>query len=342
MWAANAATVSPSADTDDGRVHITPANLLSQFHRSLEYSWTARLLKIIFPDETVFAHHPPLPACLQYGDEGAANHTRLCQTHAEPGVELFVYGKESVDPPQTGSRRYPARQTKEASVLIARMHQLNPERTVFARQSSEAIDAGVFHNDVIAVGNTRVFLYHAQAFTEGTEVLDELKRKFARCAEDKLVLIEIGPDRLSLTEAVEIYFFNSQMVSLPANTMCLIVPSECEENENARKVLEEIVQDDNSIQAVRFVDTRQSMKNGGGPACLRLRVVLTESEITRIHKPVLLTDQLYEELVEWVERHYRDRLHPNDLADPNLVEECRSALDKLTRILKLGSIYRFQ
>src|ERR1019366_8438871 len=36
MWAANAATVSPSSDTADGRVHFTPANLVSNFHRSLE------------------------------------------------------------------------------------------------------------------------------------------------------------------------------------------------------------------------------------------------------------------------------------------------------------------
>ncbi len=342
MWAANAATVSPGADTDDGKVHITPANLLSQFHRSLESPFTARLLKIIFPDETVFAHHPPLPACLQYADEGAANHTRLCRTHAEPGVEIFVYGKGSSDPPRTLPRRHPARQAKETSVLIARMHQLSPERTVFARQNAEVIDAGVFHNDVIAVGNTRVFLYHAQAFTEGAAVVDELKEKFSRCSGDELALIEIGPDRLSLMEAVETYFFNSQLVSLPEGAMCLIAPTECEQNENAGKILEEIVQDNNPIQTVRFVDIRQSMLNGGGGACLRLRVALTESEIARIHPSALLTDQRYDELVDWVERHYRDRLHPDDLADPSLAEESRSALDELTRILKLGAIYRFQ
>lgn len=169
-----------------------------------------------------------------------------------------------------------------------------------------------------------------------------MKGKFARCSEDELALIEIGPDQLSLIEAVETYFFNSQLVSLPEGTICLIAPTECEQNKNAGKVLEEIVQDDNPIQTVRFVNIRQSMQNGGGPACLRLRVALTESEIAKIHPSLLLTDQRYDELVYWVERHYRDRLHPDDLADPSLAEESRSALDELTRILKLGSIYRFQ
>src|SRR5439155_14630490 len=34
MWTANAATVSPSADSADGRVHFTTANLQNRIHRS--------------------------------------------------------------------------------------------------------------------------------------------------------------------------------------------------------------------------------------------------------------------------------------------------------------------
>jgi succinylarginine dihydrolase len=338
MWAANMATVSPGADTADGKVHFTAANLMSLFHRSLEPPATARFLKAIFPDEAAFAHHPPVPDA----DEGAANHTRLCRAYSGPGVELFVYGKEASDPPRAESPRYPARQAKEASAAIARAHGLAPERTVFARQSPEAIHAGVFHNDVIAVGNENALLYHGEAFANEAQVTGELKEKFARATESEFTLIRIEPERLTLAEAVGTYLFNSQLVTLPAGGMCLIAPSECEESEKTRAILEEIVQDENPIQSVRYVDIRQSMKNGGGPACLRLRVVLTGDELARVHGSVLLTETLHAELTAWVERHYRDRLSPEDLTDPALVEECRSALDDLTRILKLGSIYSFQ
>ena len=55
-----------------------------------------------------------------------------------------------------------------------------------------------------------------------------------------------------------------------------------------------------------------------------------------------MTPALYETLTQWVSKHYRDALRENDLADPQLLIECRTALDELTRILKLGSVYPFQ
>ena len=45
MWTANAATVSPSADCSDKRIHFTPANLNGMFHRSIEHETTGRSLK---------------------------------------------------------------------------------------------------------------------------------------------------------------------------------------------------------------------------------------------------------------------------------------------------------
>jgi succinylarginine dihydrolase len=342
MWAANAATVSPARDTADARVHFTPANLAAHFHRSIEAPATARLLKTVFPDETLFAHHAPLPAGVSFADEGAANHMRLCGAHEEPGVALFVYGRRAGAPPTTGPRRYPARQTRETSRAVARLHRLDPERTVFARQSAAAIDAGVFHHDVAGAGNADVLLVHTHAFADRARTQDEIERKFARCAGRDLTLIEISPDRLSLAEAVKTYFFNSQLVSLPGGGMCLIAPADCLESRPAREALREIEEGDNPIRSVRFVDIRQSMKNGGGPACLRLRVVLSEAGLAAVRPGCLLTDALLEELIRWVERRYRDRIHPGNLADPALAEESRAALDELTRILRLGSIYPFQ
>lgn len=342
MWAANAATVSPSADTQDRRVHMTAANLVSQFHRSIEAAFTSAVLKTIFSDETAFVHHDPLPATLHFSDEGAANHTRLCSDFSGPGIEFFVYGRKAFDRGSAGPARFPARQSHEASAAIARLHRLDPHKTILARQSAHAIDSGVFHNDVIAVGNRDVLLCHEHAFAESPSLLDDLKRTFAQWCNRELILIEAKTSDVTVPEAVDSYLFNSQLVTLPNGAMMLIAPVESEENPKTRSWLARVVTDDNPIGEVRYVDVRQSMKNGGGPACLRLRVVLTEREMQLSHPGVFFTDELYGKLKRWGERSHRERLHVDDLADPKLPQESRTALDELTQILQLGSIYAFQ
>jgi succinylarginine dihydrolase len=342
MWTANAATVSPSADTADGRVHFTAANLVSQFHRSLEVPATSAILRAIFPDETKFAHHAPVPARPQLGDEGAANHTRLCASHREAGVEIFTFGRSGFDPVEQGPKRYPARQTREASEAVARLHGLDAGRTVFIRQNPAAIDAGAFHNDVVAVGNENVLLYHSQAFADSAAVMAMLRETFRRSCGGELVLIEVPVDEVSLEDAIPSYLFNSQLVTLPAGGMTLICPAEARELSSSRAFLERLPQRGTPIRGVHFVEVRQSMNNGGGPACLRLRVALTESESAAVASGVFLTDALYVALVDWIQRHYRDHLHPDDLADPKLVEEVRVGLDELTRLLAIHHVYPFQ
>ncbi|MGL4748830.1 MAG: N-succinylarginine dihydrolase, partial [Shewanella sp.] len=164
MWTANAATVSPSADTRDGKLHFTPANLVDKLHRSIEPITTGRILTATFNDPHYFHHHNHLPEHNSFGDEGAANHTRLCQEYGHAGVELFVYGQEATNPHAPKPLKFPARQTLEASMAIARLHQLEAENCVFIQQNPDVIDQGVFHNDVIAVGNQNVLFYHEQAF----------------------------------------------------------------------------------------------------------------------------------------------------------------------------------
>ena len=315
MWAANAATVSPSADTANGRVHFTPANLITQFHRSIEPAMTAAVLKRIFADEKRFAHHPPLPAAPAFGDEGAANHTRLCRAYGEAGVELFTYAE--------GQTKFPARQSRQASAAVARMHGV--AGAIFVRQNPEAIDAGAFHNDVVAVGNRNVLFHHEKAWIEPIPPLPDIRR------------IEVADSDVPLADAVSSYLFNSQLVTLPDGRDVLVAPSECRENERVRAYLDRGVFD-----TVHFVDVRQSMGNGGGPACLRLRVVLTEAELPAMHQGVLLNDDLLRKLEAWVERNYRDELRADDLADPKLLDESRRALDELTSLLGLGSLYEFQ
>lgn len=341
MWAANAATVSPSADTADRRVHLTPANLVAQFHRSLEAETTARVLRAIFPDPAHFVHHPPLPAGACFADEGAANHLRLCAGHGAPGLEVFVFGRSYLAPGDGGPRTFPARQTREASEAVARRHGLAAGRALFLRQSPKAVDAGVFHGDVAAVANEDVLFCHEEAFAEATAVT-EVARAFAGCAGRDPVVIAVAGRDLPLARAVKTYLFNSQLVTLPGSGMALVAPSECRADPATLEILRVVVAGDNPVRTVRYANVRQSMRNGGGPACLRLRVVLTPEELAATRRGVLLTDELHRRLETWIARHYRDRLEPADLADPALLEEGRAALDELTRLLGLGPLYRFQ
>lgn len=338
MWTANAVTVSPSADSGDGRVHFTPANLSNKFHRSIEHPTTSRILKAIFTDEGFFAHHPALPAGEHFGDEGAANHTRLCREYGEAGVEFFVFGRYAFDDGKPHPKKFPARQTFEASAAIARLHELDPAKVVFAQQNPAVIDTGVFHNDVIAVGNRNVLLYHAQAFLDSDRVVEKLQTKFS----GDLCLIEVTDKQVTVDAAVKSYVFNTQLVTLADGRMAIIAPRECEEDAHVKQCLGEIIAAPNPLSEVHYVDLRESMKNGGGPACLRQRVVLTEAEIARANAAVFLDDALYHRLTDWVERHYRDRLTLDDLIDPTLITESRAALDELTQILGLGSVYPFQ
>lgn len=341
MWTANAATVSASLDCQDKRAHFTAANLVSNLHRHHEADFSSVLLQRIFSNERYFQHHPVLPKTIITGDEGAANHSRLCQSHNHPGVNLFVYGKQAL--PSTNTNpvpvRFPARQTLEASQAIARNHQLNPNHVVFACQNPIAIDQGVFHNDVIAVANEHLLLIHEDAFLHQQSVLSELSAK----APFPIHIIEIRRNDVSIADAVSSYLFNSQLVTLPDKTMALFAPAECEQNQSIKQILNGLlVSTTNPIQQIHYLDLKQSMRNGGGPACLRLRVPLNEQELSNMHQGVLVTDNLLDQLEQWVHKYYRTQLCADDLDDPALIDECLSALDALTILLKLGSIYPFQ
>ena len=335
MWTANAATVSPSADTNDRRLHLTPANLLSNVHRSLETGETARILSAVFSNPQHFEVHPALLATTALSDEGAANHTRLCGEMSQPGLELFVYGAVHLDQHAPRPTKYPARQTYESVTAIARRHQLPEDRFLLIQQNPDAIDAGVFHNDVIAVGHQNVLLCHQFAFLHQDQVLKDVASRFEKICNENLYVIELENEELPVNDAVASYLFNSQIVTQANGELTLICPQDCEQNSRAKACTEKIVQSDNPIGEVHFLDLRQSMNNGGGPACLRLRVQLSEEQQSAFHQKVLLTDKLYEELQQWVEKHYRDRLGPDDLRDPKLIQETSDALDELNRILEL-------
>ncbi|MDR3433693.1 MAG: N-succinylarginine dihydrolase [Rouxiella aceris] len=341
MWVANAATVSPSADSADGRVHFTVANLNNKFHRAIEAPTTSAILRATFADRQHFVHHAALPQVASLGDEGAANHNRFCAAYDRPGVQLFVYGREGLTAGEHEPVRYPARQTRLASEAVARLHQLDATRTLFVQQNPEAIDRGVFHNDVIAVSNGPVLFHHQQAFVNQAAVFDDLRRKLADL-ECEFQPIEVPQSRVSLDDAVATYLFNSQLLSRSDGKMTIVVPEESRQHAAVWHYLEELRDSGGPIDQIAVFDLRESMRNGGGPACLRLRVALNEQELSAVNQASLMDDKLFRSLNLWVDKHYRDRMQQEDLADPQLLIEVRQALDELTQILQLGSVYPFQ
>lgn len=338
MWAANAATISPSADAGDGRLHATVANLQTMLHRILEGEQTERTLRCLLSNEARFAVHPALLPHDALSDEGAANHMRMAANAGAPGLEIFVYGRQASET----KAGFPARQTLEACHAIARSHELDPARTVFARQAPQAIDAGAFHNDVVAVAHEQVLFHHEDAFADKAAFYTEVR---ARAQGFTPVFLEVPRDRVGLDDAVSSYLFNSQLVRLPdAKSLTLIAPTEVRENNKTAAYVAELVGQSNAaIGRVEYVEVRESMRNGGGPACLRLRIVMTPAERAAASQSLFLDDALAAKLEAWITKHYREELAPDDLGDPALITEVQAALDELTRILALGNdFYPFQ
>lgn len=335
MWTANAATVAPSSDTMDGRVHFVPANLSSMFHRSLEAPLTTRVLRTIFANEEHFVVRDPLPGSEHFADEGAANHTRLYSASAV--VHLFGWGREAWGA-DAEAHRFPRRQTREASTALVRCHALDAGKALVWRQDPRGIDAGAFHSDVLCVGNESFLMLHEWAFENAPALLEELRRRLG----DAFSYCLAREDELAASDAVACYPFNSQLLALPNGRMGIVAPVESERHPATRRYLERVVCEDNPVDAVHYVDVNASMNNGGGPACLRLRVVLSEDERRAVNGRIFVDEVLDADLVKWVERHYRDRLSRDDLRDPKLLDETRTALDELATLLALGSIYDFQ
>ena len=319
MWAANAATVSPSPDTADGKCHLTVANLKTMPHRSHEWPATLAQLRMAFSNGA-FAVHGPVPPA--YGDEGAANHMRLTSSHGEPGVEVFVYG--------VSGGPFPARQHVEASKAIARLHRLEPSRTVFAAQSEEAIAAGAFHNDVVAVANGPVLFAHEKAFADRDALVSELAGKV-----DGFELVEVPDAEVPLADAIRSYLFNAQLVTPPDGAMTLVAPTECRDTPSVAGWIERHLASNGAIRRVNFVDVRQSMANGGGPACLRLRVACDPTDVD----PRFLVDEAkIDRLSEVIAQHWPEEISSDEIQSAPLIADIERARGALLQLLDLQQL----
>jgi succinylarginine dihydrolase len=320
MWAANAATVSPAPDSADGRCHLTVANLRTMAHRSHERPATLAQLQLAFADAGRFAVHEPVPAT--FGDEGAANHMRLCRSHGEAGVEVFVYGRSGA--------AFPARQHVEACQAIARYHRLDPDRTLFVCQAEEAIAAGAFHNDVVAVANENVLFAHEQAFEDRAAFYASLHRVMPEAE-----IIEVPANAVSLEDAIKSYLFNAQLVTLPEGGMALILPSEARETPSVWNWLEDMVEGNGPIRKLLVTDVRQSMANGGGPACLRLRVV---ADPATVDARFLVDEARLDAIGSVIAEKWPEQIAPEDLLQPTLWRQIEDARGALLAALDLGEL----
>ena len=320
MWTANAATVSPAPDTDDGLCHLTPANLVTMLHRGQEWRDTKRQLELAFADPRHFKVHDAVPA--SFGDEGAANHMRFCEGHGSPGVEVFVWGRQG--------GKFPARQHEQASRAVARLHRLDPDACVFIEQNPEAIAAGAFHNDVVAVANERVLFTHARAFADQQGTCAAIRAAFPA-----LEVVEVPEDAVSLEEAIRTYLFNAQLVTLPSGEMALVVPSECQESPSVRSWCEKMLASNGPIRQVIPVDVRQSMANGGGPACLRLRVV---ADPATVDARFLLDEAKATRIEAVVAEMWPERIEPSEIGSETLAERVMDAREALLGVLALDEL----
>jgi succinylarginine dihydrolase len=329
MWTANAATVSPSADTWDARLHLSVANLSTMLHRSLEAPFTAAVLRTVFGQAAQV--HDALPGHASFSDEGAANHMRLAPEHGAPGIEVFVHGPDR----GAAAGRFPDRQGIEACRAIARRHGLDAGRTVFLAQSARAIDAGAFHNDVVAVAHRDLLFAHEDAFDGAPAQVEATLTRAAGRAGFEPRFAWTRREELSLDEAVASYLFNSQVLDGPGGGLWLLCPHEVAENPAARRVVDGLCGHGGPFSHVEYRHLRQSMRNGGGPACLRLRVVATDAERAGIHPAFVLDHARIDALEGWVTHWYREQIAGEDLADAALAREAMAALGALRDILPL-------
>ena len=326
MWTANAATVTASVDSTCESISMTVANLGSSLHRAIEPVESLQDLQSVFEAS---AHVlPPIDGGAAVRDEGAANHMRLGSDSERPGIHVFVYGDQDPLP-----SKFWARQTLAACLTIARRHNLRPDNTFFLKQHPDAIDAGAFHNDVVAASHHDLFLHHTCAYYDATETLAAIEKRYAELYGAALRRIEVSENELTTQEAISTYLFNSQIVSAAeSNQPTLICPSQVAENDNASRIVQRWI-DDALFQRVEFMELRQSMSGGGGPACLRLRVPMNENELSRLQTNAIWSPSLDQSLRQVIQEDYPGSLDSSDFFNKQIARKSHAAIARIKTIL---------
>lgn len=294
IWMANAGHFIPATDTTLHAHQFIPANMKSGHHRKNEHRFHAYWIKQIL--KNINHHiHSPLRAC----DEGAANAIRLWKNNQS--IFILVHGH-----PKTA---FPSRQSKDSFNELQSLVKL--KNLIILQQKSKAIDHGVFHNDVISFGFKNVLFCHEHSFEDQKNQLYQLNQLFLNTTKSKLHIIQINEQDLPLTECIDTYLFNSQVI-LINNKITLLSPKAAKRNEKSFKIIQEWIAND-YIHDVKFIDINSSLMNGGGPACLRLCIYLLDSEIHAIPRQFWLTSKKINELKQIIETKYPSSLDLSDI-----------------------------
>jgi succinylarginine dihydrolase len=327
MWMANAATCSSSVDTIDGLGRIVIANLAASLHRGQENLERHAQLRRLFQHVSTIEVIEALPSLVPLRDEGAANGMRFWNPTNHQGIYVFAFGERNSNTTQTATPAkesvhphvYPSRQTSLASQLVARSLRIRDSRSLFVQQHPKAIDAGVFHNDVIATSHENFLFVHESAYVDQCNQLDRISETFRNQCGGKLGILVVTEEELSLSEAVSTYLFNSQIVTRSDGSWCMLCPIECLNSPAAVQVLRRVQHQESRLGAIEFVSLKESMANGGGPACLRLRAYASDADIERIPFGARIHDDSLAFLERVITSEYPDSVHLDDFLDLTLV-----------------------
>jgi succinylarginine dihydrolase len=345
MWTANAASVSCGSDTRSGRAKIKLANLNANLHRSIEEAERLPQLETMFKAVAGVDVLRGLSSSRPLSDEGAANLMRFCTRAGSRGVYAFVYGSEQGGSDDAaghfqvgaGTRRRQPRQTRMASALLARSLDLEPADCFLMQQTSAAIDAGVFHNDVIATSHENVLVYHESAFHNSEESVAVIQKRFFEKTGQELETHLVASSDLRLDEAVDTYLFNSQICTDSQGQWRMFVPENCSQSTAVQTVLDRLRSQIPRLRTIDYCPLAESMRNGGGPACLRLRVSLTPAQIDQIPGSMRINSSTLSQLRKLVETEYPEKVEPSDFANPDFAGQCERISLQIARLWHANS-----
>ena len=346
MWTANAASVSCGSDTRSKRAKIKLANLNANLHRSIEESERLPQLERMFEAVEHVDVLRGLSSSRPLSDEGAANVMRFFSRVGAGGVYAFVYGNEAAESRESednskkadGKRRRQPRQTRMASAMVARSLDLEPGDCFLIQQTSDAIDAGVFHNDVIATSHENLLFYHELAFHNSEEAVAGIKKRFLEKTGEKLEACLVESSDLRLDDAVDTYLFNSQICTDIDGGWRMFVPENCNQSESVQRTLERLQAQYPRLVSIDYCPLAESMRNGGGPACLRLRISLTPSQIDQIPASMRISLSTLSQLRKLVETEYPEKVEPSDFVNPDFAEQCERISLQIARLWGANSV----
>ena len=187
----------------------------------------------------------------------------------------------------------------------------------------------------MATSHRNVWLHHEHAYIDADKTILEIEERFELVTQQSLHRCKITAAELPLCDAVSSYLFNGQL--LPSDRgpelMTMLCPEQVRETPTALRAIESLIDSDGPIVACEFVELRESMNNGGGPACLRLRVPMNEANWKNLPGNLRFSETIADQLCRVIESTYPAKLETSDLTSLELVHQVKLAVQELNRVL---------